>query len=144
MNKIVFPLKLGMKGAEVADLQDALQAMIDQDLFLARDDAAARELGAALKEERRTQAFGSVTRRAVAALQRELHLEASGSVDETTAKAINKLLRIPSGVDPVVVRPGPQPPVTPAPQPPAPQPPAPQADDRTITGIVILEHGGGP
>mgnify|MGYP001562357018 CR=1 FL=1 len=42
MNKITFPLKQRMQGAAVADLQDALQLLLDRGVLL-RDDEAATE-----------------------------------------------------------------------------------------------------
>jgi hypothetical protein len=40
MNKITFPWKLRMRGPEVADLQDALQLLLDRGALLAGDEAA--------------------------------------------------------------------------------------------------------
>ena len=74
MNKIVFPLKLQMKHAEVGDLHQALTAL-------------GFEIAA---KERKEQRFGVATRRAVVALQEKHGLEPTGVVDQKTAARINR------------------------------------------------------
>lgn len=98
MNKITFPLKLRMKGAKVADLQDALKMCLDRRAILANDAAARRELSAALKPERNGQTYGSTTRKLVSIFQQEQRLfgptgAPSGEVDEPTANALNAMLK---------------------------------------------------
>ncbi len=93
MNKITFPLKLRMRGPKVADLQDALQLLLDRGAILATDDAARRELFETLKRERTAQRYGSATRKLVSIFQEERRLQPSGEVDEPTANALNALLR---------------------------------------------------
>src|SRR3990170_8722754 len=98
MNKISFPLKLRMKRPQVADLQDALQVLLDRGILLREDGAARRELSAALPRERAEQTYGATTRKLVSAFQQERRLfgptgAPSGEVDEPTAKALNALLK---------------------------------------------------
>ena len=92
MNKITFPLKQRMQGPAVADLQDALQLLLDRSVLLANDEAARRELMAALKRERVGQTYGPATSQLVGKFQQENKLPASGEVDEPTANALNALL----------------------------------------------------
>lgn len=68
MNKIVFPLKLRMKGPEVGDLQVALQLLMDKGGLLADDEGVRRELSAALKPERAKQTYGAATRKLLSTL----------------------------------------------------------------------------
>lgn len=93
MNKITFPLKQRMQSAAVADLQDALQLLLDRGVILANDEAARRELSAALKPERAKQTYGEATRKLVSLIQEALQVQASGAVDGPTAAALNVLLR---------------------------------------------------
>ena len=62
MNKITFPLKQRMQGAAVADLQDALQLLLDRGFILANGDGARRELSAALERERTKQLLTAASR----------------------------------------------------------------------------------
>lgn len=92
MNKITFPLKPRMKGPAVDDLEDGLQLLLDRGVMLANDEAARRELSAALQREHTEQTFGEATRKLVSIFQQERHLEVSGMVDEPTASALNRVL----------------------------------------------------
>lgn len=93
MNKIIFPLKRGMQGPAVADLQAALQLLIDRGIILRDDEGARRELSVALRPEREGQTYGSATRKLVGIFQEERRLQPSGEVDERTAGALNRLLQ---------------------------------------------------
>lgn len=90
MNKITVPLQTD---AAVADLQDALQQILERGVILRDDEGARRELSAALKREHSEQMYGEATRKLVSIFQEERRLEVSGGVDEATANAINVLLR---------------------------------------------------
>jgi hypothetical protein len=137
MNKIIFPLQQRMRGAAVADLQDALQALLDRRVILRDDDAARRELTAVLQRERADQTFGMATTKLVSAVQEFRRLGRSGSVDAATAEAINGFLRDAGLLDqPPVGPPGVQPP---GPQPPGPQPPGPRP--RIVGGRVRRSDG---
>lgn len=92
MNKITFPLKQRMRGAAVADLQDALQLCLDRGVILANDAGARRELSAALQLERAEQTYGGATSKLVGIFQEQRRLQANGAVDEPTAEALNVLL----------------------------------------------------
>ena len=92
MNRITFPLKPRMQGAAVANLQDALQLLLDRGVVLREDDAARRELMAALQRERVGQTYGNATGKLVGIFQEQRRLQASGEVDEPTAAALNALL----------------------------------------------------
>jgi hypothetical protein len=93
MNKITFPLTRGMATPAVADLQAALQALLERALILPNEEGGRRELSVALSRERSNQTFGSATQKLVDAFQSERKLEGSGQVDERTANALNLLLR---------------------------------------------------
>ena len=101
MNKIIFPLSLQMRGAAVADLQAALQLLLDRGVILANDEGARRELTATLQRERENQTYGSVTGKLVSFFQEARQLQASGAVDEATAEALNVLLRELGMFDPI-------------------------------------------
>src|SRR5688572_27341223 len=88
MTRIVIPLGKKPKGAEIADLQDALRDLLDAGALLSGDDAGRRELAEALKSERGKQIFSDVTKRLVGLVQTKSGLEASGRVDEATAEAL--------------------------------------------------------
>lgn len=92
MNKIIFPLKLRMKRPEVADLQDALQLLLDRGVILADDEAARRELSEALKRERVEPTYANATRKLVGLFQEARQLQPSGAVDEPTADTLSALL----------------------------------------------------
>ncbi|HEY6409501.1 MAG TPA: carboxypeptidase-like regulatory domain-containing protein [Ktedonobacteraceae bacterium] len=92
MNKITFPLKPGMQGPAVADLQDALQLCLERGPILANDEGTRRELSAALKRERVEQIYGDATGKLVSIFQTERNQQPSGEVDEPTAIALNALL----------------------------------------------------
>lgn len=93
MNKIIFPLKQGMQGAAVADLQNALQRFLDRGVLLSSDEAAPRELSDALERERIDQKYGSGTSKLVSLFQQARALQSTGEVEEPTAKALNELLQ---------------------------------------------------
>ncbi|MEQ1742475.1 MAG: neuraminidase-like domain-containing protein [Candidatus Nitrotoga sp.] len=100
MNKITFPLKQRKQGAAVADLQDALQLLLDRSVLLVNDEAARRQLSAVLKRERANQTYGAATSQLVSRFQQEHKLSASGEVDEPTAIAFNALLKELGVLDP--------------------------------------------
>ena len=52
MSKITFPLKHGMQGATVADLQDALQQCLERRAVLPNDENARRQWSEMLRPER--------------------------------------------------------------------------------------------
>jgi hypothetical protein len=89
MNKVIPPLRQRMEGATVADLQDALQFLLDRGLLLRSDAPARNELTPALRREREHKAFGDATAKLVAAFQTEHQLPSSGEVDERAAAATN-------------------------------------------------------
>lgn len=92
MNKITFPLKARMTGPTVADLQDALQQILERGVIPRDDEGARRELTAALQRERAEQTYGKATSKLVGIFQEARQLQASGAVDEPTANALNQLL----------------------------------------------------
>lgn len=51
MNKIIFPLDLGIQGPEVGDLQDDLKLLLNKTIILSDNENARRELSAALQQE---------------------------------------------------------------------------------------------
>jgi peptidoglycan hydrolase-like protein with peptidoglycan-binding domain len=92
MNRIIFPLEAGRQGPEVADLQAALQLLLDKVAILRDDEGACRELSTTLERERAERVYGDVTIRVVATFQEESCLEPSGNVDEPTANEIDAFL----------------------------------------------------
>lgn len=92
MNKITFPLTQGAQSAALADLQEALQVLLDRELILANDEAAGREMCEALKPELADQTYGGATSRLVSLFQEERRLQARGEADQPTAEALNALL----------------------------------------------------
>lgn len=93
MNKITFPLQAPTTGAAVADLQAALQLLLDRSVILANDAAARQEGAIALQRERTAQTYGAATTRLVAIFQEQRRLQAGGTVDQPTADALNALLK---------------------------------------------------
>ena len=93
MNKITFPLKSRMTGSTVADLQDALQQILERGVILRDDEDTRRELTATLQRERAEQTYGKATSKLVSVFQEARQLQASGAVDEPTANALNALLK---------------------------------------------------
>jgi hypothetical protein len=84
MNKITFPLRLQIKGPEVADLQAALAL-----------------LGSSIaKAEKTNQHFGPTTQAAVSEFQTSQKLPATGEVDAATADALNEVLADKGAFDP--------------------------------------------
>jgi hypothetical protein len=92
MHRIIFPLKPGMQGLEVANLQDALQLCLDRSAILANNEGQRLEFSAGLKPERAGQTYGGVTVKVVDTFQRERNLPPGGEVAEPTANALNRLL----------------------------------------------------
>jgi hypothetical protein len=85
MNKIIFPLKPGMKGAEVGDLQSALQLFLDRGIIMQNDEAARKGLSAALQRERAEQNnYGRITRKLVSLFQDDRQLQPKDEVHEPT------------------------------------------------------------
>lgn len=82
MNRIVFPLEPQMQGPKVADLQAALQLLLDGRVTLSDADGARSVLSEALKSERAEQVYGGSTSRMIGTFREESDLEASGNVDE--------------------------------------------------------------
>lgn len=93
MNKIIFPLKRQMRGPKVADLQDALQLLLERGLLFADDEGARRELSQELQRERTAETYGGATAKLVSRFQEERRLQPTGEVDEPTANALNALLK---------------------------------------------------
>src|SRR5215218_159264 len=93
MNRIIFPLEAGRQGPEVADLQAALQLLLDRGAILGDDEGARHELYAGLERERAERVYGDVTIKVVATFQEESRLQPSGNVDEPTANEINAFLQ---------------------------------------------------
>lgn len=93
MNKITFPLKVEMKGTAVADLQDALQQLLDRAAILSDQETERKKYSTLLKDERSAQLYGNTTVKLVGIFQEERHISPGGNVDEPTANALNALLK---------------------------------------------------
>jgi len=122
MNAVTAPLKLGQKGQLVADLQLALQWLIDH-AGVDATDAAKKEYGLLLRREAAVQTFGNTTAKLVALVQHAAGLAATGAVDDPTAKAINSRVKQTGGnVD-------------------AGGAGVASADAQTLTGIALFQRG---
>ena len=93
MQLIIATIKPGESGPIVANLQDALQLLLDRGALLPNEEGARRKASAALEQERADQIFSDVTRKLVGIFQEEQRIEASGVVDEATAKLLNHLIK---------------------------------------------------
>ncbi len=102
MNKITFPLRQGMRGQKVTDLQNALLLLLEKkrNLFAPPTPVTHvpqppdwRKITVELKREREKAYYGKTTKWMVTNLQYHLHLPATGAVDKRTAEAINGLLQ---------------------------------------------------
>lgn len=93
MNKITYPLTWKMQGAQVKDLHNALQVLLDRALILAHDEGGRRELTDRLRNERAEQLYYEATAQLVNIFQDERKLQVSGEVDKPTAEVLNMLLR---------------------------------------------------
>lgn len=93
MNNVTFPLKPQMQGPNVADLQAALQQLLERGAVLRDDERTRRELASALRREHEAQTFGEASRKVVALFQKARRIDDSGVVDSATADALNGLLR---------------------------------------------------
>lgn len=92
MQLIIATIKSGDSGPIVANLQDALQLLLDRGVLLPDEEVARRKVSAALMQERTDQIFNGVTYKLVGTFQAEQHLEVSGVVDEATAKLLNHFI----------------------------------------------------
>lgn len=93
MNKIVYPLKPGAQGPQVADLHAALQASFDKGVLPISRSTTQQRVLAAFMQERAQQTYGTATAKAVSIFQKAQHLDPSGTVDEPTANALNGLIQ---------------------------------------------------
>ena len=104
MNRIIFPLRAGMRGPEVNDLHEALEAFIDRKAIMPNDEAGRRDAAAGLTRDRRTGTYEDGTRRLITIFQVERQIQRSGDVDEPTAAAINAMLKEFGLLDQVISR----------------------------------------
>ncbi|MEQ1844079.1 MAG: neuraminidase-like domain-containing protein [Nitrospira sp.] len=86
-------MKPRAQGQTVADLQAALQLLLDRNVVLANDEAARRELSTLLQRERTEQVYAKATQKLVNLFQEQRRLQGSGEMDEPTANALNALLK---------------------------------------------------
>ncbi|MBK6796742.1 MAG: hypothetical protein IPG76_08100 [Acidobacteria bacterium] len=91
MNKIIFPLRTGMRGDGVADLQDGLFLLMEKGV-IRLPAAEARPFVERMRAERAGATFGDLTRKLVAVFQEQHNLEPSGGVDERTAATLNRFI----------------------------------------------------
>jgi len=77
MNMVSSPLNRGTQGREVANLQAALQALLERAAILSGDEGTRRELAIALRREAERQSYGDATARVVGLFQREQRLQTS-------------------------------------------------------------------
>jgi len=94
LNGISFPLARGAQGPAVADLQAALQLLLDRGLLLAQDPAGRQQFSGALQHEAaENSSYGVATAKLVGLFQAEHRLQTTDAVDEATAAALNDMLR---------------------------------------------------
>jgi hypothetical protein len=72
MNRIIFPLEPQMQGPEVADLQVALQLLLDRVVILQDNEGTRHELSTALQHERAEQIYGGISRLTKRVCQRRI------------------------------------------------------------------------
>ncbi len=75
MSRIIFPLEMHMEGPKVADLQDALQLLLDRAAILTHDPATRSALFGALPPERSENIYEEATCTLVTICQEEWRLE---------------------------------------------------------------------
>src|SRR5690349_3295186 len=92
----IIPMMKGDKGAQVANLQDALQMLLKGDVIPENGDGSHDALIAALKAERDEQIYGTATSKTIALFREAQHLEHGDDVDVATANKINELLPKPA------------------------------------------------
>ncbi len=92
MNTIIFPLSVRMSGVAVADLQTALQTLLDKNMLRGDDPVSRLQIPNGLRQESAGQRFGKETKKTVQAFQRQYNLPVTGTVDEATANALNQVI----------------------------------------------------
>lgn len=92
MNKIIFPLKLRMRGDSVANLQDGLRLLLEKGI-IQLNEADRRAVDERMRAEIDKKTYGPATSELVGLFQKQNHFEPSRTVDEATANALNALLK---------------------------------------------------
>lgn len=92
MDKIVFPLRKGMNGSAVGDLQQALHLCLLRGLIVADDEATRQQLSSALAHDRGSRVYGDATGTLVELFRKEQGFPGH-TVDRRTANALNSYLR---------------------------------------------------
>src|SRR5262245_26339197 len=100
MNRIIFPLRLQMRGAAVADLQDGLILLLEK-ARLQVSDADRLAFLARLRVERAESIFMEGTLKVVSVFQELNHNQPNGEVDERTATLLNAILQELGAFDPL-------------------------------------------
>jgi hypothetical protein len=96
MNTIIFPLRPGMQGGAVADLQDALLLLIEKRLIQLPPPLlthVAPDLTGMVRQERTAQIYKDGTAAVVKLFREQFHLTAGEDVDQPTAGALNAALK---------------------------------------------------
>lgn len=92
MKPIIAGLEQGKQGPEVANLQDALAALLECAAILPNDPILRQERLAFLQNARARSFYGDITSELVSTFQKEHSLDPHGRVDEPTAATLNELL----------------------------------------------------
>ena len=92
MNKIIFPLKTGMTGQAVLDLQEALIFLLEKTVVIVKNAKERKKHSDALKLEFAKHTYGPATEELVKLFQKEHNLGPNGNVDATTAERLNGIL----------------------------------------------------
>ena len=91
--KLIIPtLEFGHQGPEVANLQDALVALLERAAILPGEPDLRSRMLEAVRAERVDSSFGQNTANVVSFFQDERGLEGHGIVDEPTVNALNASL----------------------------------------------------
>ncbi|SAL86090.1 hypothetical protein AWB67_07111 [Caballeronia terrestris] len=93
MKKVSHPLKVGMQGAAVVRLHDALQLCLDLGVLLAESPRGRAQFALALAHDRARALYGDATATLVDRFQGERRLLINGEVDAAVADALNELMR---------------------------------------------------
>jgi hypothetical protein len=86
MNKIIVPLRIGVKCAAVDYLRNALRESLNRSLLIAIDDGACHELLDALVRENAQKSYGDATAKLISLFQENHRPEPTGEVDEATTR----------------------------------------------------------
>jgi peptidoglycan hydrolase-like protein with peptidoglycan-binding domain len=92
MNKIIFPLSPGDRGAVVANLHNALAFLLNKNYFRIPDPDKRTYLEG-LQSEVTKKMYGDITQKLVSLFPRSHNIHPDGIISEETANAFNEVLK---------------------------------------------------